>query len=181
MVVIFFTAAAGRAGVADDAVVAADRIAVDRVVDRAVADAAFGHEPDDFFEGLKVLRGVAVHLDIGDVAGIGQRVVGRFDADLVKGADLELDRDMEAVGVVFLVGDARSVCRSACGRCLQETAGQSLGRRRQQGEIETGLLRICDRRKSRRWLTISRPELLRFGALAVMAAGQRRPAFRPGR
>ena len=40
---LFFLTAALRAAVADDAVVAADRVAVDRMVDRAVADAGFLH------------------------------------------------------------------------------------------------------------------------------------------
>ena len=73
-----------RALVADDAGVAADRVAVDRVVDRTVADAGLLHAADELLKGLDILAGVAVQLDIGDVAAVGQRVVGRFQPDFSK-------------------------------------------------------------------------------------------------
>ncbi|MPN35146.1 hypothetical protein SDC9_182641 [bioreactor metagenome] len=76
------------------------------MVDRAVADALILHEVDDLLEGFEVLRRVSVQLDIGDMARVGQRVVGRFDADLIVRADREIHRDVEAVGVVVAVGHA---------------------------------------------------------------------------
>ena len=77
------------AGVADDAVVAADRVAVDRVVDGAVADARVPSCTRTIFsKASRFLRRVAVQLHIGDVAGVGQRVVGRLELDLLKGADI---------------------------------------------------------------------------------------------
>ena len=79
-----FVAVAVRALVADDAGVAADRVAVDRVVDRTVADAGLLHAADELLKGLDILAGVAVQLDIGDVAAVGQRVVRRFQPDLLK-------------------------------------------------------------------------------------------------
>ena len=71
-----FVAVATGTFVPDDAGVAADRVAVDRVVDGAVADARLLHTADQLHEGFGVLAGVAVQLDIGDVPAVGQRVVG---------------------------------------------------------------------------------------------------------
>ena len=58
-------------------------------------------------EGFGVLAGVAVQLDISDVPAVGQRVVGSFQADLLEGVDVVVDRNVEGVGVVVAVGDAR--------------------------------------------------------------------------
>src|SRR5699024_7804839 len=52
--------AAAGADLVDDAGVAADRVPVHRVVDRAVADAALLHIPDHRLKGVEVLEGVAV-------------------------------------------------------------------------------------------------------------------------
>src|SRR5699024_9666243 len=57
-------AAAAGALVADDAGEAAHRVPVHRVVDAAVADAVLLHIPDDPLEGLQILTGVSVHLDV---------------------------------------------------------------------------------------------------------------------
>ena len=90
-----FVAVAVRALVADDAGVAADRVAVDRMVDRTVADADLLHAADELLKGLDILAGVAVQLDIGDVSAVGQRVVGRFQTDLLKGVDVDYLQSME--------------------------------------------------------------------------------------
>ena len=101
-----FVAVAVRALVADDAGVAAHWVAVDRMVDRSVADAGFLHAADELLKRFDVLAGIAVQLDIGDVSAVGQSVVRCLQPDLFKGVDLEIDRDMERIGVVFAVGDA---------------------------------------------------------------------------
>ena len=78
-----FSAAAG-ALVADDARVTADRVVVNRMVDRAVSDAAVVHLAHNAFECVDIRSRVAVHFHIGDVTAVGQIVVGRFQTDLVR-------------------------------------------------------------------------------------------------
>ena len=98
--------AALRAIIADDAGVAADGVAVDGMVDRAVADALFLHAANDLLECLEVLGGIAVELDVGDMTRVGQRVIRRLELDLIERVDGEVDRDMEGVGVILAVGHA---------------------------------------------------------------------------
>ena len=99
------TAAAARADVADNAGIPADRVTIHRMVNRAVADAAFLHVAHHLLESFQVLRRVAVQLDIRDVARIGQRVIGRLQTDLLARRDVVIDRDMERVGIELVVGD----------------------------------------------------------------------------
>ena len=66
---IFGTSAFGTR-VVDDAIVAARRVPVHRVVDGTVTYAAFLHAANDGFEGGEILGWVAVQFDIGDVSGI---------------------------------------------------------------------------------------------------------------
>ena len=66
---VFVTAALGTA-VADDAVVAADGVAVNGMVDGAVADALRLHAADDLFKGIQICAGVAVEFEIGDLSCI---------------------------------------------------------------------------------------------------------------
>ena len=80
-------APATGADIADDASITADRVAVHRVVDGTVAYAHFLHGLDDVFEGLEVVERVTVHFHIADVAAVGERVIGRFKAQLVEGVD----------------------------------------------------------------------------------------------
>ena len=84
---LFLLSAALRAAIPDNAVVAADRVAVNRVVDRAVADARVVHRAHNRFKRVEILRRIAVHLDVRDVARVRQRVIRRFQPDLVKRAD----------------------------------------------------------------------------------------------
>ena len=107
-----FMAVATGTLVPDDAGVAADRVAVDRVVDGAVADACLFHTANQLHEGFGVLAGVAVQLDIGDVPAVGQRVVGSFQANLLEGVDVVVDRNGEGVGVVV------AVCLLYTSRCV---------------------------------------------------------------
>ena len=136
-----FVAVAVRALVADDAGVAADRVAVDRVVDRAVADAGLLHAADELLKGLDILAGVAVQLDIGDVAAVGQRVVRRFQPDLLKGVDVEVDRDVERIGIILAVGDAGDGAE-AFAVDLDKPSGQPLGGGGDEREIEVALFAL---------------------------------------
>ena len=79
----------------DDPAVAAAGIPVDRVVDAAIADIVFLHAAHHGFKGFQVVGRIAVHLHIGDVPAVGQRMIRRLQADLVKCADVIIHRDME--------------------------------------------------------------------------------------
>lgn len=139
-VAVILGASAVRAAVADEAGIAADRVAVDRMVDRAVADAGVLHVADDVLESLEVVLRVAVELDIGDMAAVCQGVIRSLLLYLLVGRDREVDRDMEGVGVVGAVGDAGD------GAVLlavdaDEAAGKSLGGRGDEREVHAVLLR----------------------------------------
>ena len=108
------------------------------MIDASVTDAVFLHATDDLLKGLQVFRGIAVHLDIADVPGVGKRVIGRLDPDLIVGGDREIHRHMEGVGVIVPVGDARD--RSEAGLVqFDEAAGEALRRGCQQGKVEPPL------------------------------------------
>jgi len=94
------TTAAGT-DISDDAHIAADRIAVNRVIDGAVADTEVVHAADNGLKGLHIPGSVTVQLHIGDVTCIAQGMVGGFQPDLVVNGDGEPDGDVERVGVVF--------------------------------------------------------------------------------
>ena len=111
------------------------------MVDRAVADARVVHAADDLLKGVQVLGRVAVQLDVGDVAGVGQLVVGRLELDLAEGGDREVDRDVERVGVVLAVRDPRDHA-VALAVHLDKAAGQALGRGGQERVVEVGLLAL---------------------------------------
>ena len=110
---LLFLAVAAWALVVDDAGVAALRVAVYRVIYRAVADALLLHAADYLLECVEVLQRVAVKLDVADVAGIGQRMIGRFDGKFFKRVDGEIYRHMEGVGVVVPVGASSLILRKA--------------------------------------------------------------------
>ena len=103
---LFLSASALGADVADYARVAADGVTVYGVVDGAVAYAAFLHAADNLLEGVKVAQGVAVKLDVADVACIGEGVVGSLQLYLGESVDVVVYGDVEGVGVVFTVGDS---------------------------------------------------------------------------
>ena len=111
------------------------------MVDRAVADAALLHAADHLLKGLQVVGGVAVHLDVADVAGVGEGVVGRLDPDLVVGGDGVVHRHVEGVGVVLPVGDPLDGAVPGPVQ-LDEPAGQALRRGGQQGEVQPPLLAL---------------------------------------
>lgn len=70
-----FFAVAVRALVSNDAGIAADWVAVDRMIDRAVTDAGFFHAADELLKSIHVLERVAVQFHIGDVSAIGESMV----------------------------------------------------------------------------------------------------------
>ena len=138
--VVLLPAAAG-ALVADDAGEAADGVTVHGVVHGAVADALFLHAADDLLEGIQVLGGVAVHLHIADVTGVGQGVVGSLVGDLVVGGNGVVHRHVEGVGVVLTVGNTFDGAVLFLVD-LHEAAGQTLCGGGQQGEVHAPLLAL---------------------------------------
>ena len=70
-----FASAASRAAVTDYACVAAFRVAVNRMIYRAIAYADFFHIPYDLFKGAEVIERVAVKLNIADVSRIAQGMI----------------------------------------------------------------------------------------------------------
>ena len=111
-----FFAVAVWALVSNNAGIAADWVAVDRMVDRTVTDAGFFHAADELFKSVHVLERVTVQFHIGDVSAIGESMIRRFQADFIEGVDVKVDWNMEGVGVVVAVGDARNHTKIARGR-----------------------------------------------------------------
>ena len=180
LVVSVLGATALGADVLDNAVVAAHRVAVDRVVHRAVAHAAVLHVADDAFEGLQVVGWVAVELDVADVAAVGERVVGRFQGNLVEGGDVEVHRHVEAVGVVVAIGhagdDAVTLAVDA-----HEATGQALGRRGDERVVHAALLRDAVAVAAHVAHDLQ-AQALGLGGLAGHGAGRSGPpGTRPGR
>ena len=83
-----------RTLVIDDAGIAAAWIAVDRVIDRTIADAVFFHAAHDLLKRIQIFERIAVQLDIGDMPAVGQLMVRRFQADLLKRIDRIINRDI---------------------------------------------------------------------------------------
>ena len=103
---VVFASAAFRACAVDDSRIAANRVAVYRMVDRAVADPLFLHVADDLLERLEVFERVAIHLYIRDVTRVGEFVVRRLYVDLLERGYFMVYRHMEGVRVIFMVGDS---------------------------------------------------------------------------
>ena len=99
------SSAALRALVPDDACVSANRVTVNRMVDRAVAYADFLHVPYDLFKGGEVVERVTVKLDVADVTCIGKCMLRSFNFKLFKSVDFKVNRNVERVGVVIPVGN----------------------------------------------------------------------------
>ena len=79
------------------------------MVDRAVSDADFLHVSDDRLECFRVLGCISVELYVADVAGVCQIVIWRLDVEFLECADRIVYRNMERVGVVIPVCDARQL------------------------------------------------------------------------
>src|SRR5699024_554123 len=105
----------------------ANRVAVNRVIDRTVTDALFFHVPDNGFEGRKVTAGIAVKLHIADVTGVGQRMIWRFQLNLQVCLDRIIYRYVERIGVILSVSDARQFSVFFAVH-FYKTSAQPLGR-----------------------------------------------------
>ena len=70
LVVLSFGTSAERALITDDTGISAYGIAVNGVVDRAVAYAGFLHAAYDLLKSVKVLERIAVKLDIADMSRV---------------------------------------------------------------------------------------------------------------
>ena len=163
------------ADVADNAGISAYGIAIDGMVDGSVAYAHFLHGLDDVFEGLEVVERVAVHFHIADVAAVGKGVVRSFKTDLVEGIDGEVHRNVEGVGVVVPVGDARNVAEQLAV-VLDESAGKTFGGRSDDGKVETRFLALGVRALAD-GAHDAQAEFLSFLGFAVMNADERLEAF----
>ena len=107
LVMLGLGAAAAGTYIVDDAVIAADRIAVYGMVHGAVADAAVVHAADDGLKGLEIMRRIAIHLHIADMAGIREIMIRTLDLDLFCGGNRIVYGNMEAVRIIIAIGDAR--------------------------------------------------------------------------
>ena len=165
-----------RAGIADDAVEAANGVAIHRMIDRTIADAGFLHQAHDLFKRLQILRRIAVQLHIGNVSGVRQRMIGRFGANLLRGADAVIYRHMEAVGVIIAIGYAGNFA-VLFAVDLHKASGKPLRRRGEQGHVHIQFLRGAIAQLAH-VADDFQPKILRALALAVVFADQRLQAFR---
>ena len=87
--------AAHRAFVAYYSGISAYRIAVNRVIDRSVADALLLHASDNLFKCSKICRRVSVGLNITDMSCVCKSMIWGFDFDFFKSADVVVNRNVE--------------------------------------------------------------------------------------
>ena len=111
------------------------------MVDAAVADLAVMHPANHLFKGFHVSGRIAVKFHIADVAGVAQGMIRSFQTDLVVGRDRIPDRNMEAVGVILAVRDARNLSEALLVLC-NELARETFSRRCEQGEVHLHFLRL---------------------------------------
>ena len=90
-----FASAAFRADTVYNTRITADRVAVDRVIYRAVADTVIVHTADDGFKRRQIFRRVAVHFNIADMTAVRQIVIRCFQLDFALSADWIINRNME--------------------------------------------------------------------------------------
>ncbi len=165
---VIFAASALGADIIDNATIAADGVAVKRMVDRTISDAMGRHVTDNLLEGFGIVCHLAIELDVGNVTAVGKCVVGRFEFHLAEGADRIVDRYVEGVGVILAVGDFGDSAETLAVHA-HEASGKSLGGRGDKREVQAGLLgglvgivaHMLNNLKS---------ELLRFFALGVVLA-----------
>ena len=103
---IGFAPSAAGASIVDNSVIAADRISVYRMIDASVTDASFFHVSYNTLKSSQVFGRITVQFYIGNMTGIGKSMVWSFNVDLLKSREMIIDRNMEAVGVVFTVGNS---------------------------------------------------------------------------
>ena len=114
--------------------VAAVEATVAVMVHGAVADVVAVHKVDNVADGLGVVSGVAVDLDIEDMAAASELMVGAFYARLVGGGAVVVDRHVVGIGVVSAVGDAGDGAE-ALAVAGGELAGKPFGRGGEHGEV----------------------------------------------
>ena len=73
------------------------------------------------------------------MTAIGERMERSLNLNFLVGGDGEVYRHMEAVGVIFTVGDALDDA-VALTVDAEEASGKSLGRSCNEGEVEAGTL-----------------------------------------
>ena len=124
----------------DHTAVSATRITVDRMVDAAITDVVLLHAANDRLKGFQVIARIAVHLYIGDVPAVGERMIRSLQTDLVKGADMVIDRNVERVRIIFTIRDAFQLAEDLLVD-PREATGQTFGRCSDQREVEMVFLR----------------------------------------
>ena len=81
-----------RTFVGDDAGVAANRVAVDGMINAEIAHIGVVHCSDQCLERGKIFRRVAIHFYVGDMPRVAQRVIRSLNANFVAGAYREVNR-----------------------------------------------------------------------------------------
>ena len=163
-----FTTTAAGADVIENAHIAADRVPIQGMVDGAVAHASVVHVANNGLERFEVFAGVAIKLHIGDMPGIGHGMIRRFDVDLAKSPDGEIDGNMEGVGIILPVRHAGNGAVAGAIQ-LDEAPGKPLRGRGDEREIkprQTGFLIGAPTHMPDNL----QPQFLRFLAFAVMLA-----------
>ena len=97
------------------------------VVYRTITDIELVHHVHDVHNGLGVVSGIAVNLNIEDMATTSECMIWSLDLSLVQGRALVVDGHMVGVGVVVLVGYTRNYAKLLLVE-LGEATRKSLGR-----------------------------------------------------
>ena len=168
--------AALRALIVDDAVITADGIAINGVVDRTVANAAFLHVANDSLKRFQILAGVAVHLHVANVAGVRQRMIRRLKLDFAERLDIVIHGNMEAVRVVLAVSHTGNRAVTSAVHAHEATR-KAFGGRSKQRVVHVRLLRQAVQVRAHVAHNFQ-AKLLRLSRFAVMFARERLQRFR---
>ena len=76
------------------------------------------------------------------MSAIGESMVRRFQADFIEGVDVKVDWNMEGVGVVVAVGDARNHTKTLAVD-FDKSSGQAFCRGGDEREVELSLFAFC--------------------------------------
>ena len=118
----------------NNAGVAADRVAVNWVVNGEVTHVGIVHGTDQSLKGLHILGRVAVHLHISDVPRIFKLVVWCLNADFVQSLNVVVYRHMGAVGHIISVSNPGNFAKFLAV-CPLELTGSGLGRSTEAGPV----------------------------------------------
>ena len=129
-----FGAAAFWADIVDNTVIATQRIAVNRVIDRTVPDTVVMHAADNGFKGRKVFGRVAIHFHIAYMAGIGKLVIRPFQLNLLGSFDRLINRYMEGICIIIFIRYAGDFSVQLLIN-FKKPAAEPFGGGCQQGEI----------------------------------------------